>query len=263
MTSIIDSHCHLNSLELNEPEVSIKSYIDAAKSAGVVHMLNVCISLEAFDEVLQVAKQHPEVSASVGMHPNENPDYVVTVEELIALASDDDIKAIGETGLDYYRSSGDMTWQQQRFRNHITAAKTCAKPIIVHTRDAPEDTIRIMQEESAGDVGGVMHCFTESTTMAGQALDMGFYISLSGIVTFKNAHQVHELAHYVPLDRLLIETDAPYLAPMPYRGKPNQPAYVKYVAERIAQLRNISFEEVAQQTFVNTNELFNLNLPHC
>ncbi len=194
----------------------------------------------------------------MGVHPDYENVEEPTVAQLVALAQHPKIIAIGETGLDYYRLTGDLDWQRERFRTHIRASRECGKPLIIHTRSAAEDTLRLMVEEGADQAGGVMHCFTENWEVAQGALDMGFYISFSGIVTFKNALQIKEVAQRVPLDRILIETDSPYLAPVPFRGKLNQPAYVKHVAEEIALLRGISVTEVGQQTSENFARLFNL-----
>lgn len=246
---MIDSHCHLNRLE------DVNAALRFAKTQGVSHMLCVSVVLEDLPEILAIAQAHEGVYASVGLHPTEAVSTEPSVEGLVKLASDPLVIAIGETGLDYYRCEGDMTWQQERFKTHINAARAVGKPLIVHTREAREDTIRILREEANG-VQGVMHCFTETWEMAQQAMDLGFYISFSGIVTFKNALELQEVAKRVPMDRMLIETDAPYLAPVPYRGKPNEPGYVRYVAEAIAALRGIPFEEVVAQTTDNFRRLF-------
>jgi len=227
-----------------------------ARDNGVGHMLCVSVTLETFPEIRALAHDHPTVFASVGVHPNEREGREPTVDELVDLAGDDRVVAVGETGLDYYRSQGDMAWQQERFRRHIRAAKLSGRPLIIHTRDAREDTIDIMREEGAAEAGGVMHCFTEDWNMAQQAMDLNFYISFSGIVTFRNAEQVQEVARRTPLERMLVETDSPYLTPMPYRGKSNQPAYVRYVAEHIAELRGESLETIAQVTTDNFFKLF-------
>ena len=254
---LVDSHCHLDHLDLALHEGKLDNALAAAKEQGVGHMLCVCITLKEFPEVLRIARHYPHVSASVGLHPNEvDIDKEPTAEDLIALANDKKIVAVGETGLDYFRSQGDVEWQRERFRQHIRAARATGKPLIIHTRQAKEDTLRIMREENAAEVGGVMHCFTEDWAMASAALDMNFYISISGIVTFRNALEIQAVAKQVPLDRLLIETDSPYLAPIPFRGKPNEPAYVRYVAECIAGLRMISLMEVAEQTTANFFKLF-------
>jgi TatD DNase family protein len=253
---LIDSHCHLDQLDLTEFNNDLTNALTAAEQNGVTHILNVCIDLENFPRVLEIAKAHPHVYASVGLHPNEQVIEEPTTEELVQYARDEKIVAIGETGLDYYRSEGDLSWQQDRFRRHIAAAKECHKPLIVHTRQAREDTITILNEEGAALTGGVLHCFTEDWVMAKKALDLGFYLSFSGIITFKNAVELHEVVKQAPLEKILIETDAPYLAPVPFRGKSNQPAYVRYVAERIAELKKITFEKVAEQTTKNFFDLF-------
>lgn len=253
---LVDSHCHLDRLDLESFEMGMAGAIQAACDAGVKHMLCVCIDWENFPVVKSIAEQFPQVSASVGIHPNETEGYDPDVAELVSAASCDEVVAIGETGLDYFRSEGDLEWQRERFRRHISAAKICHKPLIIHMRDATDDTLRILREENAAEAGGVMHCFAEDWDVARQALDIGFYISLSGIVTFKNALALKDVAKRVPLDRLLVETDSPYLAPVPFRGKINQPAYTRYVAEHIAELRQISFEEVAEYSSRNFFNLF-------
>jgi TatD DNase family protein len=255
VTLLVDSHCHLNFEPLH---AGVGEVLQRARDSGVGHMLCVSVTLETFPEVRALAHSHDNLFASVGVHPNEREGREPTVEELIALADDARVIAIGETGLDYYRSQGDMAWQQERFRRHIRAAKLCGRPLIIHTREAAADTLRIMREEGAGDIGGVMHCFTESWEVARAALDLNFHISFSGIVTFRNAEALREVAKQVPPDRLLIETDAPYLAPVPFRGKTNEPAFVKHVAECLATLRTTSFEDIAAQTTKNFFTLFRL-----
>ena len=227
-----------------------------AKENHVDFMLCVSVNLEHYPEVLALAEQHQNIFASVGVHPNEQSGADPTAEQLIKLAQHERVVAIGETGLDYFRSSGDMTWQHDRFRNHIQAAKTVNKPLIIHTRDAAEDTMRILEEEGAEQCGGVMHCFVENWAIAKRALDLGFYISLSGIVTFKNATDLQEVAKQLPLDRILVETDSPYLAPVPFRGKSNEPAYVLHVARFLAELRGDNFEQIANKTTQNFFDLF-------
>lgn len=251
---LVDSHCHLDLLTL-PPDDSIEKVINRAKQNGVHYFLNVCVSLKEFPVVLNTAEAYPCVNASVGSHPNES-DEEVTEENLLALGAHQKVIAIGETGLDYFRSTGDLEWQRDRFRTHIRVAKKLQKPLIIHTRDAKEDTIRLMREEHASEAGGVMHCFTEDWAVAEQALEMGFYISFSGIVTFKSAVTIQEVARKVPLDRMLVETDSPYLAPVPYRGQPNEPGYVLHTAEFIANLRNIHVDELAEQTSKNFFNLF-------
>ena len=250
---LVDSHCHLNFPELSE---NIQSLRLNMLEAQVGHALCVSVTLDKFPEVLELAERFENFYASVGVHPDYEDIEEPTVEELVRLAQHPKIVAIGVTGLDYFRLTGDLEWQRERFRTHIRAAIQCAKPLIIHTRSAAEDTLRIMQEEGAKQVGGVMHCFTESLEVALAAIEMGFYISFSGIVTFKNATQLKLVAQAIPLDKMLVETDSPYLAPMPFRGKTNQPAYVKYVAQEIANLRGISLDAVMQATTQNFFTLF-------
>ena len=250
---LVDSHCHLNFPELSENIQSVRLNMQEAQ---VGHALCVSVTLDKFPEVLSLAEQFENFYASVGVHPDYEDIDEPTVEQLVALAQHPKVVAIGETGLDYFRLTGDLEWQRMRFRTHIRAAIQCAKPLIIHTRSAADDTLRIMTDEGAKQVGGVMHCFTESLEVALKAIEMGFYISFSGIVTFKNATQLKAVAQAIPLDKMLVETDSPYLAPMPFRGKINQPAYVKYVAQEIANLRGISLDEVMQATTDNFFTLF-------
>ncbi len=254
---LIDSHCHLDML-LSTPEENVTGYINAAQKMGVEHFLCVSVKLSDFSAMLKLIEPFDCVSASVGLHPNEVVATEPTAAELIALASNQRVVAIGETGLDYYRSEGDLTWQQNRFRTHIEAAKSVRKPLIIHSRAAKEDTINTLANTDARDVGGVLHCFTEDWEMAQAAMDLGFYISFSGIVTFKNAVTLQEVAQKIPLERMLIETDAPFLAPVPYRGKVNQPAYVYHVAEFIANLRQEPLARIAEHTTRNFYNLFNV-----
>ena len=248
-------------LDITERDGGLQSVIDAATTADIEHMLCVSVDMKTFPDVLACAEQYANVSASVGQHPNEIAEPTPTVEKLVELAQHPKIIAIGETGLDYFRTTGDdLVQQQQALRIHIQAAKQAVKPLIIHTRQAREDTIRILQEEHANEIGGVMHCFSEDWQMAKQALDLGFYISFSGIVTFKNALELKEVAKQVPLDRMLIETDSPYLAPVPHRGKANEPAYVRYIAQYLAELRDEDFCTIAQATTENFYRLFKLNL---
>ena len=253
---LVDSHCHLDMIDYQALESDLDSIIQAAYQNGVEHMLCVGTSLADLDLILPITQKYPNISASVGLHPNEIVENEPTIDELVKLAAHPKVIAIGETGLDYYRSEGDLKWQQDRFCHHIAAAKISSKPLIIHTRQARKDTISIMKSEKANEIAGVLHCFTEDWEMAKEALDLGFYISFSGIVTFKNALELQAVAKKVPLDRLLIETDSPYLAPVPHRGKTNQPAYVKHVAEFLANLRGLSFEDVANQTTENFYQLF-------
>ncbi|MFM1881125.1 MAG: hypothetical protein RLZZ344_1359 [Pseudomonadota bacterium] len=244
-----DSHCHLNYEGLAGRSDAV---VAAMRAAGVTRALNICTTMEEAPTVLDQARRYPQVWASVGVHPDY--DEVIaepTVDDLVRHAQDPKVVAIGETGLDYYRLEGDLEWQRDRFRTHIRAARTLGLPLIIHTRSAAEDTLRILREERADAVGGVMHCFTENLDVARAAIDLGFLISLSGIVTFKNAHQVHEVATEVPLEHLMIETDAPFLAPVPHRGKVNEPAWVVYVAARIAELKGVSVADVAAATSRN------------
>src|SRR5690606_28678479 len=250
---LVDSHCHLQMLDQATP---IQTYLDKAREAGVEHVLTVAVSLEDSKRTIALAECHPQVSASVGAHPSDRGPEP-TVDEIVHLAaSSPRVVAIGETGLDYHYNKGDLEWQRDRFREHIRAAREVGKPLIVHTRDAREDTVRLLREERAAEVGGIIHCFTEDYEMAARCLDMGFYISFSGIVTFRNAEALREVARRVPLERMLVETDSPFLAPVPYRGKPNQPAYVRHVAERLAELHAISLEELARITSENFYTLF-------
>ncbi len=253
---LVDSHCHLDRLDLTAYNGNLSLALEAAKKANVTHILCVSIDKDNFKNVISIAETYPNVSASVGTHPTEDAALDFSYEELINAANHPRVVAIGETGLDYYRSTGDLTWQRDRFRRHIRVAKQTNKPLIVHTRDAREDTLNILREEKAVEVGGVLHCFTENWEMAEQAISMNFYISFSGIITFQNAYTLREVAKQVPLDKLLIETDAPYLAPVPYRGKPNEPAYVHHVAVALAQLRNVAYEEIAERTTQNFFSLF-------
>jgi len=258
---LVDSHCHLDRLDLSQLDGSINGALAAAAEQDVGHFLCVSINLEDYPAMLEIAEQHDRVSASVGLHPNEQDGHDPDIDELVDLAKHPKIIAIGETGLDYFRSEGDLDWQRDRFRRHIAAAKQSGKPLIIHSRDAKEDTLRILDEESAGEAGGVMHCFTGDWDMAKRAMDLNFYISFSGIVTFKSARELQDIAVNMPADRYLVETDSPYLAPVPHRGKPNQPAFVRHVAEYIAELRGESYEQVAATTTQNFSNLFRVPIP--
>jgi len=258
---LVDSHCHLDRLDLSHFDGSLDAALAAAEAQDIGHFLCVSINLEDYPAMLKLAEQHGQVSASVGLHPNEQGGHEPDSDELVDLARHPDVIALGETGLDYFRSEGDLEWQRERFRRHITAAKQCGKPLIIHSRDAREDTLKILEEEQASDVGGVMHCFTGDWEMAQRCMEMNFHISFSGIVTFKNARELQEIATKMPSDRYLVETDSPYLAPMPHRGKPNQPAYVRHVAEFIAELRGESYEQVAAATTENFRTLFKVPAP--
>ena len=225
----------------------------------VTHALIISVNLRTLPDVLRLAAEHENLYATVGVHPDTEDAGEPTIDELDALAAQPKVVAIGETGLDYYRLTGDLEWQRTRFRSHIRAARECRKPLVIHTRAAGADTLAIMRDERAGEAGGVMHCFTETWEVAQAAMDQGFHISFSGIVTFKNAKMVQDVARRVPLDRMLIETDSPYLAPVPYRGKTNQPAYVRYVGEEIARLRQVPVEDVAAATSANFFRLFGVS----
>ncbi|WP_076591126.1 TatD family hydrolase [Herminiimonas arsenitoxidans] len=252
----IDSHCHINFPELaaRMPEI-----LGKMAENKVSHALCVSVDLPDFPSVLELAERYPNIYASVGVHPDYEDTPEPSVDDLIRLSDHSKIVAIGETGLDYYRLEGDLEWQRERFRRHIRASRATGKPLIIHTRAASEDTIRIMREEGAGtDAGGaagVMHCFTESLEVAKAAMEMGFYISFSGIVTFKSAKDLQAVAREVPLEQMLIETDSPYLAPVPHRGKVNEPGFVCHVAEYLATLKGVPVEQIAQQT---TDNFFNL-----
>jgi TatD DNase family protein len=266
----VDSHCHLSFPELASQLPQIRQ---AMADAGVDRALCICTTLEEFEEVHALAMAHANFWASVGVHPDSEDVAEPTVDTLLALAARPKVVAIGETGLDYYqmeerkggRSIADLEWQRERFRTHIRAARTCRKPLVIHTRSASADTVAILREEgedgSPGSAGGVFHCFTETMEVARAALDLGFYISFSGILTFKSAADLREVAAFVPLDRLLIETDSPYLAPVPYRGKVNNPSYVPYVARQVAELRGLPVEQVGEITSRNFEALFSAVKP--
>ncbi|MEQ1667651.1 MAG: TatD family hydrolase [Sulfuriferula sp.] len=249
----VDSHCHINFPDLVAREADV---IANMRANQVTHALCVSVELDRYPEVLAMAERHPHIFASVGVHPDYENITEPTVAQLVELAQHPRVIAIGETGLDYFRLTGDLEWQRERFRTHIRAAKLAKKPLIIHTRSAAEDTLRIMQEEGAAEIGGVMHCFTESLAVAEAAIAMNFYISFSGIVTFKKATELKVVAQAIPLERMLIETDSPYLAPIPYRGKTNEPAWVKHVAEHIAELRGDSLAHIGEVTTRNFFQLF-------
>lgn len=248
-----DSHCHLDFPGLIE---QLPDLLQRMKAAQVERALCISVQLEDFPNVLALAENHSELWATAGVHPDYEDITEPTVDVLLGLANHPKVLAIGETGLDYYRLKGDLTWQRERFRTHLRAARACNKPVIVHTREAGADTIKILQEENAQEFGGVIHCFTETMDFARQALDLGFYLSFSGIVSFKNAANLREVAKFCPADRMLIETDSPYLAPVPHRGKTNEPSFVPHVAKVIAQEKGMSTEEVGLQTSQNFDRLF-------
>jgi TatD DNase family protein len=253
----VDSHCHLTFDGLAD---RIDEVRDAMARASVDRALVICTTLEEFERVHALATAHDNFWCSAGVHPDNEGVREPSVDDLLALAAKPRVVAIGETGLDYYRLNGrsveDMDWQRGRFRTHIRAALTTGKPLVVHTRSASADTLAILGEEGGGRATGVFHCFTETADVARAALDLGFHISFSGILTFRNAEDLRQVARFVPLDRLLIETDSPYLAPVPHRGKPNQPAYVPFVAQQIAQLRQTDVEVIARATSLNFERLF-------
>lgn len=254
----VDSHCHINFPDFADRIDVVMANMSAH---AVTHALCVCVNLPEWPSVLALTRRFDNVFASVGVHPDHQGDEDPSAAKLVRLSATPKVVAIGETGLDYYRLTGDLEWQRERFRRHIRAARDCGKPLIIHTREAAADTIRLMGEERANLAGGVMHCFTESWDVAAAAMEMGFYISFSGIVTFKNAVELKEVAKRVPLERMLIETDSPYLAPMPHRGKVNEPAYVPHVAAEIAKLKGIAVEEVAARTTENFFKLFKIPRP--
>jgi TatD DNase family protein len=255
----VDSHCHLDFPELGS---QIDAVLDRMRVNAVDRALCVSVTLEDFPRVLALAQAHPNLYASVGVHPDYPDTLEPDVETLVRLAGEPKVIATGETGLDYYRTEGDPAavcgWQRDRFRVHIRAARISRRPLIIHTRSAADDTLAIMREEGADDIGGVMHCFTETWEVARAALDLGFHISLSGIVTFRNAESLREVARKMPLDRLLIETDAPFLAPVPHRGKLNEPGFVRHVGEFLATLRGLSPESIARTTTENFYKCFNV-----
>lgn len=254
----IDSHCHLDRIDLKPYQNDFANFMAEAKQQQIDHMLCIAIDLEAFPAMAKMVESYANISLSVGVHPNEHEGHDPSVDELIALANSPKIIAIGETGLDYFRSEGDLTWQHNRFRVHVRAAIATGKPLIIHTREAKLDTLRILKEEGAEVIGGVIHCFTEDWDFARQTMALNFYISFSGIVTFGNAKAIQEVAQKIPEDLFLIETDSPYLAPVPFRGRPNYPLYVKHVAECLANLRKTTVEHIAQASSANFKRLFNV-----
>ena len=250
----VDSHCHLDFPDLI---VQVDDILSRMQANRVSHALCVSVNLPDWPGIIKLVEQHDCLWASVGVHPDYEQAVEPTVEDLVSRTTHPRVVAIGETGLDYYRLTGDLEWQRERFRRHIRAARACGLPLIIHTRAAAEDTIRLMREEGADQAGGVMHCFTESWEVAQAALDLGFYISFSGIVTFKNAVALQDVARRTPLDRILIETDAPYLAPVPHRGKLNDPSRVTHVAEKIAECRAVPLKTIEEETTNNFFRLFN------
>jgi len=249
----VDSHCHLDFQDFDGKMDEVR---EEMRANGVTHALCISVNLAGFPKVLALAEAYDNFFATVGVHPDDEDRTAVDPARLVEIARHPRIVAIGETGLDYYRSSGDLEWQRERFRAHIRAARECGKPLVIHTRQAAEDTLAIMREEGAAEVGGVMHCFTESQVVAEAAIALGFHLSFSGIVTFKNAGALRDVARWVPSERLLVETDSPYLAPVPHRGKINRPGLVRHVGEEVARLRGVSPEELAKATTANFFSLF-------
>lgn len=254
----IDSHCHLDRIDLAPYQDDFSQFMLQARQQQIEHMLCIAIDMERYPAMRAMIAPYPDISLSVGVHPNVTDGHEPTIDELLQLADDAKVIAIGETGLDYFHGKGDLQWQRQRFSDHIEAAKILDKPLIIHTREAGHDALDMLREQGGDQVGGIIHCFTEDWAYAEKALELGFYISFSGIVTFKNAQAIKDVAQRVPADRFLIETDSPYLAPVPYRGKPNYPTYVRHVAEHIAELRGCSVEEIARLSSDNFYRLFRL-----
>ncbi|GLS26499.1 TatD family hydrolase [Marinibactrum halimedae] len=253
---LIDSHCHLDRIDLSPYNNQLSQALEAARERGVQQFLCIGISLENLKSVVSIAQSHQDVWASVGVHPLDVSNGLASYEELVEWASQEKVVAIGETGLDYYYSKETNLIQQESFVVHLQAAKEAGLPVVVHTRDAREDTINLIKQHGSEASAGVLHCFTEDWDMAKKALDLNYYISISGIVTFRNAGALRDVVKKIPLDRLLVETDSPYLAPVPYRGKSNEPKFVREVAEYIAQLQGVSFETLANITTENFYRLF-------
>ena len=254
-----DSHCHLDRIDLGDFDDDFSQLLQVIAADGVTRMICIGVDLESFDTMHRKIKPCEQVFCSAGVHPDYLEVREPEVDELCELAERDKVVAIGETGLDYFHQSGDLDWQRRRFVTHIEAARACNKPLIIHTRDAREDTLALLRKHRASDVGGVLHCFTEDWEMARAAIDLGFYISISGIVTFAQAHNVREMAEQIPLEWLLIETDSPWLSPAPFRGKPNHPGRVSLVAQKLAEIRGESLQELAEATYANANRLFGLD----
>lgn len=253
---LTDTHCHLDRIDLTPWNGDFAQFMQAARAADLIWMLCVAIDLPSYPAMRELVESYPEIALSVGVHPNEEPECSPTLEQLIELGQHPRVVAIGETGLDYYRTAPGAAWQIERFITHIEAARKLNKPLIIHTREAKDDTLRVLEEQGARDCGGVMHCFVEDWASAKRALDIGFYISFSGVLTYKSAAELREVAKQIPADRLMIETDSPYLAPVPHRGKPNVPLYVRHVVEQLAELRGWTLEETAAITLENARRLF-------
>ncbi|MDH2997764.1 metal-dependent hydrolase [Pasteurellaceae bacterium LFhippo2] len=257
---IIDSHCHLDSLDYETRHKDVDEVIDNAKARGVQHMISICTTVGRFENMKNLTAHRPEVSLSCGVHPLNVEDEPFDYDKLMEYVQDPRVVAVGETGLDYHYTPETKALQQSLFEQQIAIANIVNKPLVVHTRSAREDTMQFLEKGNADKCGGVLHCFTEDWNMAKRALDLGFYISISGIITFRNAEELRDVVRQVPLDRLLVETDSPYLAPIPYRGKPNQPAYVREVCEYLATLKGVSTEELARITTQNVQNLFKVKL---
>ena len=253
-----DSHCHLDRIDLGDHDNSFPQLLDTIRADQVTRMVCISVNLETFDDMYALIEPYDHIYCSAGVHPDYEKVEEPTVDNLCEMATREKVVAIGETGLDYMDTSDDMDWQRQRFVTHIEAAKQCKLPLIIHSRNAKQDTLDILREHGAEKVGGVLHCFTEDWDMAKQAIELGFYISISGIVTFNQAENVREMAVQIPDDRLLIETDSPWLSPVPFRGKINHPGRVRYVAEKLAKIRGVSLEQLAETTYANANRLFDL-----
>jgi len=253
-----DSHCHLDRIDLEGHNNSFSQLLETIRADQVTRMVCISVNLETFDDMYALIDPYDDIYCSAGVHPDYEKVREPTVEILCEMATRDKVVAIGETGLDYIEASGDMEWQRQRFITHIEAAKQCKLPLIIHSRNAKQDTLDLLRDHGAEAVGGVLHCFTEDWDMAEQAIELGFYISISGIVTFNQAANVREVAVKIPADRLLIETDSPWLSPVPFRGKTNHPGRVRYVAEKLAEIRGVSLEQLAETTYANANRLFGL-----
>jgi len=253
-----DSHCHLDRIALDEFDNDFDRLLQTVEQAGVTRMLCIGVDLESFAAMQRRILPYDQLYCSVGVHPDYIDATEPTVDQLCALAEHDKVVAIGETGLDYFHQSGDLDWQRQRFVTHIEAARQCGLPLIIHTRNARQDTLDLLRRHRADEVGGVLHCFTEDWEMARTAIDLGFYISISGIVTFPQAHEVRDMARQIPLERLLIETDSPWLSPAPFRGQTNHPGRVSLVAQKLAEIRGESLQTLASATYDNASRLFRL-----
>lgn len=254
-----DSHCHLDRIDLSDFDNDFQRLLEQIEAGGVTRMVCIGVTLESFDDMYQRIAPCPQVFCTAGVHPDYEEVEEPSVDRLCELAARERVVAIGETGLDYFHQSGNLEWQRNRFVTHIQAARECGLPLVIHTRDARADTLDLLRRNEAQEVGGVLHCFTEDWEMASAAIDLGFYISISGIVTFHQAQNVRDMAQQIPLERLLIETDSPWLSPAPFRGKPNHPGRVGLVAEKLAEIRGESVETIASASYDNANRLFGLS----